>query len=88
MNNLLDNLMTNHEIDSDDNIYYELHGGSENKPNGGFPPIFICDKNIKNITAEPKSRSLNPQKNVINIKNILDRRSIVPFIALQREKKK
>jgi len=59
MDRLFDNIMINKSLDDNDNDSEEFYnnlrknilkknkkliGGNNNFPTGGFPPIFICDK--------------------------------------------
>jgi len=58
-------------------------GGSDNsEPNGGFPPIFLCDKKISPIEEKEKNREFVTNKKVISIKDIMKKRrdNNVPFI--------
>lgn len=57
-------------------------GSVRYRPHGGFPPIYICDKNTKeeNITKE---REYVSHKNTVSIKDIMKtRRDITPFISI------
>lgn len=50
-------------------------GGSENsEPNGGFPPIFLCDKKISPIEEKEKNREFVTNKKAISIKDIMKKR--------------
>jgi len=53
-------------------------------PNGGFPPIFLCDKNNQIINEEEnKNREYSSRKTSVSIKDILnERRDTTPFIIL------
>ena len=47
-------------------------------PDGGFPPIYICDSN--DIDNENKNREYVKHKNAISIKKIMEkRRNITPI---------
>jgi len=55
----------------------EQYVGS-NKPNGGFPPIYICKKQKDDMklskTDEKTKREYETHKTTISIKSILDKR--------------
>jgi len=56
---------------------------SSNIPNGGFPPLYICDKQDKE-DIENKNREYSKHKNAISIKQIMEkRRNITPFVLNQ-----
>jgi hypothetical protein len=61
-------------------------GGSENsehsEPNGGFPPIFLCDKKISSTEEKEKNREFVTNKKAISIKDIMKKRrdNDIPFI--------
>lgn len=93
--NYVNDLMINHHdvyqnfSDSDtDDIHLldknTLHGGNDNeknKPTGGFPPIYVCDKEIEKKLTDSKKREYLTLKSSINIKEIMEkRRDVTPFI--------
>lgn len=100
----VDDLITNGMLESDesDTIYHYIPqnkiksfmlGGDINSndvPNGGFPPIFECDKaeatNIKKDNeVVVKKRETTPIKSSVSITKILDkRREKTPFIKLKK----
>jgi hypothetical protein len=47
---------------------------SNNKPNGGFPPIIKCSKAELVIINENKNREFKGVKNAISIKDIMTKR--------------
>lgn len=49
---------------------------SLNVPNGGFPPIYICDQTQK---KKIKSAEFSNFPESVNIKTILERRKNIPF---------
>lgn len=59
------------------------HGGNSNDfPNGGFPPIYLCDKNSI-VADENKNREYSTVKTSVSIKDILSkRRDATPFINI------
>lgn len=90
----LDMLMCNYPLqsDSDDESQIQRGGKSSNsktgrlvvteddKPFGGFPPIFLC-ANKKDLTKETKEREYEKQATSISIKDIMKkRRNDKPFL--------
>jgi hypothetical protein len=85
-------IFVNHPLSTDSYEYPEydrisLVGGSndENKPNGGFPPIYICssqeEKDGKGNEDEKVKREFKSNKTAVSIKSILEkRRDKTPFI--------
>lgn len=66
-------------------------GGSDDLPNGGFPPIILCD-NVKEEeftdSDDIKVRQYNSHKNAVSIKQIMDKRKeVTPFISFSGIKK-
>jgi|LakMenEpi03Aug12_release.lakeMendotaPanAssembly.Ray.scaffolds.fasta_scaffold19236_3 hypothetical protein len=60
-------------------------GGSDNsEPNGGFPPIILCDKKIYATEEKEKNREFVTNKKAISIKDIMKKRrdNDVPFIEI------
>jgi hypothetical protein len=58
------------------NSLYDLNGGSIkdmliDKPNGGFPPIFIIDSKKEKESEKIKNRQISSNKSTISIKDIL-----------------
>jgi len=52
-----------------------------NKPNGGFPPIYRCSKKNVFETKDTKSREFKGVINTVSIKDILTNRAEkTPFI--------
>jgi hypothetical protein len=75
---------------------HNLHGGKQDIPTGGFPPIYMCtnvnkvdqdktsdDDNTKDSDKNTLKRGFDVTKgNIVSIQNILEkRRNIAPFIA-------
>lgn len=63
---------------------FNLQGGNTDKPNGGFPPIYICEKgqtNVKKSEDNKTIREFTTHASTVSIKDILEkRRDIKPFI--------
>lgn len=93
-------------VDMDDNteniqystqysVYSAQHGGGENdKPTGGFPPIYIHDEATKNqdetlfVNNDKKKREYEKNKNAVSIKDIINkRRNLTPFISVSGERR-
>lgn len=86
--------MKNYPLESDspdlesDSSIGKRGGASSNAnddiPNGGFPPIYTCDKQSKNTNVgEPDKikREYKTVKSTVSIKDILEkRRKSTPFI--------
>lgn len=58
---------------------------SDDKPNGGFPPIYFCSDKKKdaifNEDEDKKRREYSSHKTAVSIKNILEkRRKVTPFV--------
>jgi len=80
----------NHPLDTDsysDNDMYEMRGGNNNtnlnKPNGGFPPIYLCAQKTQQEekTDDKTKREYKTHKTAISIKSILEqRRKVTPFV--------
>jgi hypothetical protein len=70
--------------------YRAQYGGGENdKPTGGFPPIYIHDEATKNqdetlfVNNDKKRREYEKNKNAVSIKDIISkRRNLKPFISV------
>jgi len=87
-------LFKNYTLDTDsyDYQYTETnnmqYGGTENDiPNGGFPPIYICEVKRKEETLkdddEKTKREYTTHKTAVSIKSILEkRRKNTPFIKV------
>jgi hypothetical protein len=90
----MENFTLNHSLSTDSFEYSptqasmsKIGGSSQNKnvPNGGFPPIYLCDELIEdskiNKDDENKKREYETHKTSVSIKSILEkRRDITPFI--------
>lgn len=93
--NYANELIRNHPLDNTEYSTSEnysdakinMFGGANNtnKPTGGFPPIYVCDKE----TEEQKDKEVKPKReyktvdNTPSIKNILEkRRDVKPFIPI------
>lgn len=93
----IDNLMRNYPLESvtEESISnlsskLEQHGGnSQNKPTGGFPPIYLRDKADSETRSlfndeEKKTRQFSSHKNAVSIKDIMEqRKEATPFISLK-----
>lgn len=93
----LDDIMMNYPLYYEDELsptdspkYRSLVGGkisisTENIPNGGFPPIYVCDKKKPLSTniiedEEKKKREYTTHKASVSIKSIMEkRRKITPI---------
>jgi len=55
---------------------------NNNHPNGGFVPIIVCDKPIRNIKKEDQTRRETPipLKSIVSISDILKSRKNEPFL--------
>ena len=86
----VDDIMTNcqyndnTESESDDNIAYDVqYGGTTNNnmPTGGFPPIYLCEKDEVVEDKDITKREFKTHKTTISIKDIMKkRRDTTPFI--------
>lgn len=81
MDNYIKNILQNHELETEtiqtDSTYNNVkEGGSDRDiPNGGFPPIYLCDDKLDNIpTDEPIKRAYSTINNVVSIKDIIQQR--------------
>lgn len=79
--NTLD-IFKNYSLDTDSyeyNDYTQQIGGSNDKPTGGFPPIYLCsqvkDKQEKNKEDKTK-REYKTHKTSLSIKDILEKRKL------------
>jgi len=80
------NIFKNHSLDTDsyeynDSMYkYSQIGGSNDKPTGGFPPIYLCsqfkDKTKEKQTEEKTKREYKTHKTSLSIKDILEKRKL------------
>ena len=79
-------IFRNHSLDTDSYEYndyeykYTQSGGSNDKPTGGFPPIYLCSE-VKDKTKEkPRSdktkREYKTHKTALSIKDILEKRKL------------
>lgn len=81
------------ETEIDDSVIQQF-GGSQDKPDGGFPPIFLCtdkdqseeDINILKKTNEEEKektkREFKVNKSAVKIKDILEeRKDVKPFFS-------
>ncbi len=79
----IDDLLRNHPYseDSMSDIYMHI-GGGNNKPSGGFLPIYICDKKVQQKEDEnTKERLYKAPSTSVSIKTIMEkRRDVTPFI--------
>lgn len=82
----INDLIKNHSLDtnSDETIDFAQRGGSGNQnPDGGFPPIYICEQSNEQGLEENKNREYSKHKNAISIKQIMEkRRNTTPFVAV------
>jgi hypothetical protein len=96
MSKYLDELMRNHPLESEDSdAAVDTHtlyaknkarvqsGGAEKSldmPIGGFPPIFLCDRDEEDSIA--KTREYSTHKTAVSIKEIMKkRRDATPFVT-------
>lgn len=52
-------------------------GGSSNKPNGGFPPIYLCKTQVSDMKIrqdDKTKREYETHKTTVSIKSILEKR--------------
>lgn len=57
---------------------------SSDVPNGGFPPIYMCDKTQK---KKIKSAEFSNLPESVNIKTILEKRKNIPFFPTSTTQK-
>lgn len=85
--------MKNHSLETDtpqiDYTTYQMggkRGGNiASKPNGGFPPIVLCESKEADEfnDDDKKTRYFTSHKNAVSIKQIMEKRKeITPFISL------
>ena len=72
---------------------YNMYGGSDVKKiislsNGGFPPIYECQKTKEEEKKDKKKREFIQGKTSISIHEILDSRRKKPFFTVSRQTKK
>lgn len=72
---------------STDSYDYQEGGTVDNVPNGGFPPIYICEikkqDESKKDEDEKSKREYTTHKTAVSIKSILEkRRKNTPFIKV------
>jgi hypothetical protein len=48
---------------------------NENKPDGGFPPVYECSKNEMELIEQSKKREFSKVTSAISIKDIMMKRS-------------
>jgi len=78
-------IFKNYSLDTDSYEYNNNHmytqtGGSNDKPTGGFPPIYLCSQ-LKEKTKEKKDeektkREYKTHKTALSIKEILEKRKL------------
>lgn len=87
--NYIDFLMKNYPLESDSigTIYSsenKVHkgGNNPNRPTGGFPPIYLCEKKGRfEYEEKKKKREFSTHKTAVSIKEIMEKRRMVsPFI--------
>lgn len=61
------------EYDSDEHLTTQDGGSITSKPNGGFPPIYICNFNDK-AKENTGNREYSTHKTAISIKDIMKKR--------------
>lgn len=65
---------------NDHNHIYMQSGGTNDKPTGGFPPIYLCselkDKTKEKQTDEKTKREYKTHKTSLSIKDILEKRKL------------
>lgn len=96
--NYIDDMMQNHELNSESSLDINntkslMHGGNSMHVTGGFPPIFLCNDSQTNYDYEDdtdkKTRQYTTHKNAVSIKQIIDKRKeITPFIPFSGIKSK
>ncbi len=91
----VDDILTNYqynddtESESDDiqiggmmNVINKVGGNNINVPTGGFPPIYICEKEDVEEDKDITKREFKVHKTTISIKDIMKkRRDVKPFIS-------
>lgn len=94
----IDNIFRNYSLSTDSydmpDTSYDLIGGKvdsdDDFPSGGFPPIFICQKNKKDSEKQGDSnedeqikREYKTHKTSLSIRDLLERRrKTTPFIKV------
>jgi len=101
--NYINDMMMNHTLETDsplsiaqpvDNILVggTMKGGIDSEPNGGFPPIVLCNDAKEDEFSDSddiKVRQYNSHKNAVSIKQIMDKRKeVTPFISFSGIKNK
>lgn len=79
-------LFKNHSLDTDSYEYndytynYIQSGGSDDRPTGGFPPIYLCSQVKEKIketqNKEKTKREYKTHKTALSIKDILEKRKL------------
>ncbi len=92
IDNYINALMENHSLTTEsEGIAQDMIGGKKStdvsqKPNGGIPPITLCEKgeSKKALSEDDKQkREYSSHKTAVSIKDIMEkRRDITPFITL------
>lgn len=81
----INDLMSNHPLETETEYSLEEYdndqtGGSKDKPDAGFPPIYLCEKADQEMTIFNKTQEQKKQygkegeKNVVSIQKILEKR--------------
>ena len=74
---------TQKNITRNQNNNNENNNAIKNSPNGGFPPIYICDVGTISKINDTANREYSSHKSSVSIKNILSkRREITPLIPI------
>ena len=96
--NCIDDLMANYPLETNEDIFMYVdhkktfergktkqHGGNQVQhfPNGGFPPIYICESKEKEQKKDSKRREYKTVKGAVSIKQVMEeRRKVKPFFVI------
>lgn len=83
--NYINNLMQNHVLETEYDMTIcspiKQQGGGEkqeikNRPTGGFPPIYLCNKSTEKAKDKPREYLATKESNTVSILDIMQQRRI------------
>ena len=84
MGDYINDLMKNHKLQNDSITIVNMQDGGgddNNKPYGGFPPIYICDKDEQRGNTQKKEYAKSKQ--TVSIGDIIKKRKKVePLVSI------
>ena len=87
--NYIDDLMRNYPLDTespDENMIQVGGKSEEDRPTGGFPPIYFCIKieptgNLETKEETKPKREFGPPSSTVSIKSIMEKRRKVTSLS-------